>query len=383
MRPFLIALAITGLMFAPRLSNAQESLPLKTQMDANVQLIVESLLAALVGRTQIVAEDTKATVLPDSQMAQGLILTEFSSTKDVARLSGNLAMQLSQQASDGILEVKLEANVSKELFFKAVVNRVSNDSADNDSAVTDSVVAQTGITDLVGLKDKLSEVVAKLEPQAQRPRQTLGARSPRNSNGAPEMSQQAVDLLKQVMAEAIVIESVDGSQTMKVDLDLIKSLVGSSTELAEVSKNIDQLVSLSMTLNSQSVTISMVSKISLPLQAVEIYDEYLSQLQANNVGKLEEVSLLISKFGPWAVGRCMHEKYQSVCVEKLLTSCVRSQSSLESCISLAQNLQSAREARNESDYLGVVTNGAGAAATSAMQSVEDTIANWMSPKEEE
>lgn len=372
MRLPLITSIITGLIFVAGTARAQEALPLRTQMDANIQLIVESLLTSLVGRTQMVTEDAKTTVLPDSQMAQGLILTEFSSTEDAARLNGTLGLQLSTQASDVILEARVEATVSKELFFKAVGDRVSAN-----SAITDSV-----ITDLVGLKDKLNEVISTLEPQEQRARQTFGARSPRATTVESGISQQSADLLKQVLAEAIVIQTVDSTQTMTMDLELAKTLVGSSTELSNVSKTINHLSSLSMTMTSQSVTISMISKIALPLKAVDAYDQYLSQLQTGNVDRLKEVSLLISKIGPWAIGRCMHEKYQSVCVEKLLTSCVRSNSSLESCISLAENLQSAREARNEGDYLGIVTNGAEAAATSAMQSVEDTISNWMTSEEE-
>lgn len=368
MRPFFIALAITGLMFAPGVSTAQESLPLRTQMDANIQLIVESLLTALVGKTQVSTQDAKVTVLPQSQLAQGLISTEITSTEDAQSLNGNLALQLTKQASDVILEAKLDVAVSKDVFFKTV---------------SETIGTPTVATDFTGLKDILSEVIASLEPQEQRPRQTFGTPSPRSTSVGTGMSQQSVDLLKQVLAEAISIETIDGSQTMTVDLQIAKTLIGSSTELIEVSKNINHLESLRMTMSSQSVSISLVSKITLPLQAVETYDLYLSQLQTENEPRLGEVSLLISKIGPWVIGRCMHEKYQSVCVEKLLSSCVKNNSSLENCISLAQNLQSAREARNEGDYLGVVTNGAEAAATSALQSVEDTISNWMAPEVEE
>lgn len=368
MRPFLIAFAITGLMLAPGMSNAQESLPLKTQMDTNIQLIVESLMTALVGRTQVSTETTQVAMSPNSQMAQGLIITEISTPEDSSALNGNIAMQFSKQASDVILEVKLEVNVSKDLFFKTIGDRIGTNST---------------IIDFVGLKNTLSEVIANLQPQAQRPRQTFGSPSPRSTSGDSGMSQQSVDLLNQVLAQAMNVEIADGSQTMTLDLEMTKTLLSSSTELAEVSKQINNFESLRMTMNSDSVSISMVSKLTLPLQAVETYDQYLSQLQINNEDRLAEVSLLISKIGPWAIGRCMHEKYQSVCVEKLLSSCIRNNSSLESCISLAQNLQSAREARNEGDYLGVVTNGAEAAATSALQSVEDTISNWMAPEVEE
>ncbi len=368
MRPFLIALTVTGLMLAPGLSNAQESLPLKTRIDANIQLIVESLTTALIGRTQVTTEETQITLSPNSQLAQGLIITEISSPEASSTLNGTIAMQLSKEASDVILEVQLEVAVSKDLFFKTIGERMGTTSM---------------ITDFVGLKNTLNDVVANLQPQAQRPRQTFGSPSPRSSSDGSGMSQQSVDLLNQVLAQAINVETADGSQTMTLDLAMTKTLLSSSTELANVSKHINQIESLRMTMNSENVSISMVSKMTLPLQAVETYDQYLSQLQINDESRLAEVSLLISKIGPWAIGRCMHEKYQSVCVEKLLSSCVRSQSSLESCISLAQNLQSAREARNEGDYLGVVTNGAEAAATSALQSVEDTISNWMAPEVEE
>jgi hypothetical protein len=369
MRPLFIVLTITSLMFAPGASGAQEALPLRTQMDANIQLIVESLLSALVGRTQITAKDTsKVSVSPQSQLEQGLIVTEISSTEEAAQLNGNLTLQISKQASDVILEVKLDVAVSKDLFFKTIAG---------------SLVTETPATDFVSLKDKLSEVIANLEPQEQRPRQTFGSPTPRTTSGGSGMSQQSVDLLKQVLGEAISIETNDDSQTMTVDLQFTKTLISASTELADVSKKINHIESLRMSMNAQSVSISMVSKIILPLQAVETYDQYLSQLQTQNVGRLGEVSLLISKIGPWAIGRCMHEEYQNVCIEKLLSSCVRSNSSLESCISLAENLQAAREARNEGDYLGVVTNGAEAAAASALQSVEDTISNWMATEEEE
>jgi hypothetical protein len=368
MRLLFIALGITTLMFAPVFSNAQESLPLRTQMDANIQLIVESLMTALVGRAQVTAEDTaKVSVSPQSQLAQGLIVTEISSTEEAARLNGNLTVQISKQASDVILEVKLDVAVSKDLYFKTIADRIGTDAP---------------ATDFVSLKDKLSEAIANLEPQEQRPRQTFGAPTPRSTTRGTRMSQQSVDQLKKVLAEAIRIETIDNSQTMTVDLQLSKALLSSSAELTEVSKKINHLESLHMSMNAQSVSISMVSKIILPLQAVETYDQYLSQLQTKNVGRLEEVSFLISKIGPWAIGRCMHEKYQSVCIEKLLSSCVRSNSSLESCISLAENLQAAREARNEGDYLGIVTNGAEAAATSAFQSVENTISSWMNNEEE-
>ena len=364
MRLSIIALAITGLMFAPGLSNAQESLPLKTQMDANIQLILESLMTSLVGKTQVTSETTQVTVSPNSQMAQGLIITEVSTPAASSALNGNIAMQLSQQASDVILEVQIEVAVSNDVFFKTMGERIGTSST---------------ITDLVGLKSALSEVVANLQPQAQRPRQTFGTPSPRSTTGGSGMSQESVDLLNQVLSQAMKIETVDGSQTITLDLEMTKTLLSSSTELADVSKHINNFESLRMTMNTDSVSIYLVSKIIIPLQAAEAYDQYLSQLQVDNPERLSEVSLLISKFGPWAIGRCMHEKYQSVCVEKLLSSCVKNNSSLESCISLAENLQSAREARNEGDYLGVVTNGAEAAAKSAFQSIED----WMAPEEEE
>ncbi len=365
---FVIALSI----ISPT-TRAQESQSLQTTMDSNISAMMASLIGALAGKAPLAPENLVVNILPDSQMTQGLISTQILSSENPENLIGTLGLQFQKTSAEIVsLEMKLDLTLSKDLFFKNIETAAGNS-------------IPSPIVDFVELKNKMNQLIEQLEPQQQRPRQTFGAPAPSistTSNGSA-LSELSVEILKRVMAEAILVEIQDGSQILTVDLELIKTLLSSSPELADLQKRIDPLVSLRISMNPQIVNVSLVSNLILPSQAIATYDAYFSQLQTNDAARLAEVSSMVSKIAPWLVGQCMVEENQSMCIEKLLSSCVEDVDSLDRCISLAENIQLARDARAEGDYLGVLTNGAEAAATSTIDSIGNSISDWMTSEDDE
>ncbi len=400
MRSFLLSLpvlALTTLLFTLQTS-ADSPYRMKTRLDSELHLIVDTLGGALLKRLPNLDKTSSFILSKESVLEEGKIVAEY--TAHVVKNETELLL-----SSKGILNLQL-ADVSAQkstVTFEILGNLAAADllkllDLSNEALcslkgeATCELAAVTSPSDLKLAQDEQVRLSAErlkenarqvLKPSAatQPERKTIsfGGSAPaapkaNSSIVSDEVAASLTDAL-----DAVNITVIDGKTEIALDMERLKGIDADWEKINPMLPFILSFKSVAFVIEQDRVAYRLVSGFEIPTQVIASYDGYLAE-QQNRAEGLKPLSELVTKMGAWAVGRCSNEQYQALCLDKLLNGCTKDISRVGSCLSEAESIQAARESSASGDHLGAAAKGAEIFGKEVLHSVDDGVSgffNWV------
>lgn len=301
---------------------------------------IDGLLNIQVG-TVPADSDAKATPLFATQ-AQVAIRFFEGSTAESAVLNINTSGQLSTEAfiqfvqllNQGICAVGAESTCT----VKPVVDAA-------DSALP---VSQRGKLAIERLKANLiayiDATVASSSGEEQQ--QSFGTSS--------DDSGSTVDVAKmekmRVAVESGLQIAAQGADTLvTIDMNAIRSMNSDLAEINPALGALNMFTTIQITVSEAASNYVLVVQSEIPKRLIVNYDAYIKQQQSED--QLESLHTLVTKITWWASGRCTKEKYQEMCMTKLLNTCATNVDSVARCVRDAGLVQKARDVKNGIDSI--------------------------------
>jgi hypothetical protein len=342
---------------APQASG--EPVQLQTKMDANLKNILDVVVGAFVNRIPGASKDSKVEMNGDSDLSQGKAKGAFNvvlnSEDGQTTFATNGVVDIGMtRAADGAVAIDVLTNgqVASESLLQSLemINKSLNASPLISSDMTPLSASQKAATALEKLKQNMMAFIdgASQSGAPAKKTQSFGSAKPR----ASEASQTGVTLdaevaaqLRNAVATAFNITAGSGETIFSIDMNVIKSIDSEVVRKNPLISMLTSFASVEMIVGDAETKYTLVSHAEISSQLVTTYDAYLAQEQSKPEG-LKNLSELIGKIGIWAVGRCSTEKYQGLCVDKILNGCPKNVKRVQVCVDQMKAVQDGRDTGN-------------------------------------
>lgn len=366
---FLTMLIVSICCLTSSLAVAQQTpVPMQSALDSRLKDILQIVVGSVVGRIPGVIHDgTNFTVNDSTQLHQGaidgLLNIRVGTPADDDKLTplfdtqAQVAIRFYQGATgeQALLSINTTGQLSTEAFiqFVQLLNQGICKTAANGQCSFVPVVdvsenalpaSQRGKLAIERLKSNLlAHIDAQLATAGNdEPQQSFGGSSDASETNAVDAEK--LQKMRAAIDAGLQIVTGGGETAVIIDMNAVRNLSSDLTEINPALGALQMFTNIHVKIGDSSSEYTLVVESQISKNLIVNYDAYIQQEQSRD--QLESLHTLVTKITWWASGRCTKEKYQEMCINKLLNSCAKSVSSVNRCVIEAGLVQKAREFKN-------------------------------------